>query len=100
MALCQRRAQDILRVSTLHIFFRVDRREVPAQNLLFPVTLYTLGAVVPGRYASSGVEHEDRIVLNPLDHQPEALLALAQILLMTLRLERAPPGPIPGRAQR
>src|SRR5829696_8794482 len=54
-ALCQRRAQYILGVSTLYVFFRVEGREVPAQDLLFPVTLYALGAVVPGRYASSGV---------------------------------------------
>src|SRR5215207_4374631 len=99
-ALCQRRAQYILRVSTLHIFFRIEGREVPAQDLLFTVTFYALRAVVPGRYESSWIEHEDRIVLDPLDHQPEALLALAQTLLMTPGLERTPLGPIPCRAQR
>src|SRR5215207_4143809 len=99
-ALCQRRTQYILGVSTLHILFRVEGREVPAQDLLFPVTFYTLCAVVPGRYASSRVEHEDRVVLHPLHHQPEALLALAQTLLMAPGLQRAPLGPIPGRTQR
>ena len=73
---------------------------MPAQDLPFPVTFYSLCAVVPGRYVPSGVEHEDRVVLDPLDHQPETLLALAQTLLMTPRLERAPLGPIPCRAQR
>src|SRR5215207_7170726 len=49
-ALCQRRPQYVLGMSTLHVIFRVEGREVMAQDLAFLITFYALGAFVPGSY--------------------------------------------------
>ena len=44
------------------------------------VTLDPLGAHVPARDAAFRIEHEDRVVLNAFDHQPQSLFALPQRL--------------------
>ena len=50
------------------------------------VALDALGAGVPARDVAVGIEHEDRVVLHALDQQAEALLALAQLLLLRAAL--------------
>ena len=42
------------------------------------VSLQTLGALVPGIDVALGRQHEDRVVEDAVDEEPEALLAFAQ----------------------
>ena len=44
------------------------------------VSLDPLGPQVPRCDAAFRIEHEDRVILNVLDHQPQAFFALAQRL--------------------
>ena len=69
----------------------IEAREVLADDLVGAVALDALGAGVPGRDVAVGVEHEDRVVLDALDQQAEALLALPQRLLVL-----APLGQVAG----
>ncbi len=48
-------------------------------DLVGSVSLETLGAGVPGENATVGIQHENRIVSDALDEEPEALLALLQL---------------------
>jgi len=96
----QCRPQFLLRVAGRIFFAGVEDREGTAQDLRRTITLHALGALVPGRHASFRIEHEVGVVLDALDHEPEALLALAQVLLMALCLQLIALGPIPRRAQR
>src|SRR5690606_28969648 len=52
-----------------------------ADDFLRRIALDPLGALVPRRDVSARIQHEDRVVLHALDHAPEPLLALAQLLL-------------------
>ena len=59
-----------------------------ADDLVGRVALDPLGPGVPGGDVAVGVEHEDRVVPDALDQEPEALLALAQRLLGLLALRQ------------
>ena len=92
VALAQRRsASSRSAVAGAATLRRVEDAEVLADDLVGRVALAALGAGVPARDAALGVEHEDRVVLDGLDQQPEPLLALAQHLLGLAAL-----GDVPG----
>src|SRR5262249_9731152 len=57
-----------------------------ADDLLRRVPHRPGGAGVPADDAAAGVEHDDGVVVDALDQQAEALLALAQLLLDPLAL--------------
>jgi hypothetical protein len=57
---------------------------VLADGLRHFVALYALGPFVPAYDASVGTEHEDRVVFDALDQEPEDLLAVTQLLLVAL----------------
>jgi hypothetical protein len=57
---------------------------VLADGLRHFVALYALGPFVPAYEASVGTEHEDRVVFDALDQEPEDLLAVTQLLLVAL----------------
>src|SRR4051794_6101141 len=59
-------------------------------NLRRLVSLDPLRPKIPAHHPPLGIEHEDRIVLNALDHQPEALFALPQRFLGLLALGEVP----------
>ncbi len=60
---------------------RVEAAEVRADDLLGGIALDALGARVPAGHAALRIQHEDGVVGDPLDQQPELLLAAAQGLL-------------------
>src|SRR5215212_3865953 len=82
------------------VLFCVEDREVLDDYLVFVVAVDALGPGVPGGDAPLGVEHEDGVILYPVDQEPEALYALAQALLVAPGFVRARFGPAPGSAQR
>jgi len=55
-----------------------DEGDLPAEDLRLGVPQDAPRAVVPAGHAAGGVGHEDGEVLDPLDQQAEAILALAQ----------------------
>jgi hypothetical protein len=65
---------------------RIEPREVLADDLRGTVALDPLRAQVPARHAAIGVQHEDRVVLHGLDHEPEAFFALAHLLFLQAAL--------------
>ncbi len=60
---------------------RIEDREVPADDFLRGVAIERLGARIPAGDAPLGIEHVDRVILDRVDDEPGALLALAQRLL-------------------
>src|SRR3970040_63627 len=54
------------------------------------VSLYPLRAFVPAHYFAVRVEHEDGVVLDALNEQAEALLALPQSLLGSASFAQVP----------
>jgi hypothetical protein len=65
---------------------RIERREMPADDLGCAVALDQRGAGVPGAHDARDVEHEDRVVAHALDDQAGALLAAPQRLLVLAAL--------------
>src|SRR5207249_5385420 len=59
---------------------RIEDREVPTDDLLRGVAAERLGAPTPAGDAPFGIEHVDRAILDCVDDEPRALLALAQRL--------------------
>src|SRR6185295_1553135 len=66
------------RLSAIQILLRIKDREMLSDDLVGGVALDPLGAGVPGSDVSPGVEHEDGVVPDALDHEAEALLAHAE----------------------
>ncbi|CAA9552899.1 MAG: hypothetical protein AVDCRST_MAG79-2843 [uncultured Thermoleophilia bacterium] len=64
-----------VRLAGLDVGLRVEAREVAADDLSGRVPLEAARAGVPRRHVAGGVEHEDGVVDDVLDHQPQALLA-------------------------
>ena len=67
-----------LRLPALDVLARVEAREMLSQDLLRLVAGDALGARVPARDAAFGVEHENRVVDDAFDHEPEAPLAVGE----------------------
>src|SRR5919199_6586724 len=53
---------------------------MPAEDLLLGVALQPLGALIPAADVALGVEEEDGVVLDAVDGEAEARLALAEVL--------------------
>ena len=62
------------------VFLGVEPRHVLADDLLGSIPFDPLGAGVPARHATLGIEHEERAVGHAGHEQAEALLALVQFL--------------------
>ena len=73
----------MLRVPRLHDLVRVEDPEVLADDLVGDVALDPLGAGVPALDQAGRGEHEDRVVADRLDQEPEPDLAAPQLLLGT-----------------
>src|SRR5205085_12295088 len=82
--LCGRRIQVALWHAAFDVASGIEAGEVLADDLFRTVALDPLGAGVPARDAAARVEHDDGAVGDALDHQPEALLGPAQLLLHLL----------------
>ncbi len=78
LALAERRGQGPGRGAGFAVLGRVEQREMPADDLAGGVALDRFGPGVPVRDRALRVEHVDRVVVDALDQQPEALLALEQ----------------------
>jgi hypothetical protein len=63
------------------ILLRVETREVLSDDIFGAITLDAFGSAVPSRDSSLRIEHEDRVVLDPLHQQLELLLARSQCLM-------------------
>ena len=98
-ALLRGNTQRLLGVAALGVFPGIENGEVLADDLLCRIPIDALGALIPAGDTPFGVEHEDGVVLYPLHHKPEALLALAQFLLAIPRVQLARLGPAPGSTQ-
>src|SRR4029453_11368204 len=85
-AFASRLGKRLPRASGIHVLVGVESRYVAADDLLAPVALDALRAGVPAGDDAVGVEQVQRIVHHALDQQPEALLGLAQRLLVALAL--------------
>src|SRR5579863_5852153 len=68
----------VVRQSACQILRRVKARKVLADDLVGFVSLETLGAGVPGEDESVRIQHENRIVSDGFDEEPETLLAFLQ----------------------
>ncbi|HET8584985.1 MAG TPA: hypothetical protein VFM89_04535, partial [Casimicrobiaceae bacterium] len=68
---------------------RVEDREMLADDLVRRITADALRAGVPRDDAAVGIEHEDRVVDDAVDEQPESFFAFCQRLLV-----RAPLGQV------
>src|SRR5205814_8805554 len=62
-----------LRLAVSDLFFRVEDREVPADDLVGGVALDPLGALVPRHDRARWVEHEDRVVHDTRDEERELI---------------------------
>jgi hypothetical protein len=69
------------RQSGAPILFRVESREMRANDFVRAITLHSLGTTVPIGHAALRIEHEDRVVDHALHEEPEAALAVLQRLL-------------------
>jgi hypothetical protein len=58
------------------------------------VALDTLGADVPARHPPLGIKHEQRVVGDTLDKEPETALTIEQIALLSTCLVHQNPAPI------
>src|SRR5207302_2776475 len=61
------------------LLIRVEDRNVPSDDLAGRVALEALGSWIPTLDRSIGIEHEEGVVLHPVDQEAETLLALAHI---------------------
>jgi hypothetical protein len=75
-SVARRDPQLLLREAQADLLLGVEDGEVFPQDLLGLVALESLGADVPGRDVSFRVEHEDRVVADRLDEEPEALVGV------------------------
>src|SRR3712207_4837544 len=71
----------------------IENRKILADNLLRLVALHALCRIVPAGDTSIWIEHEDSVVLDPLHHEPEALLAAPELLLRPLAFDCVANGP-------
>src|SRR5690606_28847568 len=78
-----RHAADVARLGDLlprlvrrDVLRGVEVREVLAENFLRRVAADALGSAVPAADEAVAVEHENRVVVDALDEQTEAFLAL------------------------
>src|SRR6195256_2226793 len=78
--------QDFLWPSTLHIFREIERGNVLPEDFLRPVAFQTLRTIIPTDHAAERIQVEDRVLLDGLHKQTEALLAVAQSLLRVLAI--------------
>jgi hypothetical protein len=83
VTIAQRPGELLLGVAPVLLRLRVERTEVPADDLLLGVALDPLGSGVPALDQALRGEHEDRVVLDLLDQQSEADLTASQLLLGT-----------------
>ena len=81
-ALQQRVVQLLGRQPRSHVLAAKEHAVVLAYDLLRGIALDELRAAVPALDLAQRVQHVDCIVAHALDQQPEALLALAQRLLL------------------
>ena len=51
------------------VLLGIEQREMLADDLFLPIPLDALGPAVPARNPAGGIEHEDRVVVDALDHQ-------------------------------
>src|SRR2546430_1982663 len=72
----------VLRLTILLVLGRIEEREMLADDLVRPVALDALRAVVPAGHIAVRIEHEDGVILHAVDEQAEHLLALAQALFV------------------
>src|SRR6185312_8292128 len=70
-----------LRLAVPDVFLGIERREVPAGDLRGGVSVDALRTLVPARHVAIGIEHEDGVVTDSLNQQPESLLTFADRLL-------------------
>ncbi len=77
----QRPFELVLRMSRGLLVRRVEGSEMPPDDLRSGVPLDPLRARVPARHHPFGREHENRVIPDGLDEQPEAFLAALQCLL-------------------
>ena len=82
-----------LQTGLLEVLFRlgpshIQRREKPGQvrpdDFVGPIAQQPFGAAIPTGDLSGGIEHENRVVLDPLHEQTETLLTLVQRLFHPL----------------
>jgi hypothetical protein len=81
LPLAERALELVLGVARLLLLRRVEDPEVLADDLRRAIALGALRAGVPARDDARGRQHEDRIVLDRVDQQPEPFLAAAQLVL-------------------
>ena len=72
------RGEHQLAFRRLLAFGGIQDGEVLAQDIFAPVAVERLGPGVPARHTALRIEHVDRAVLDRIDDEPRALLALAQ----------------------
>src|SRR5262249_24646451 len=70
-----------LALAGAHVLLGVEAREVLADDLVGAPALDALGADVPGRDAAVGVEHEDGVVEDALDEEPQLVVVGGAVLV-------------------
>jgi hypothetical protein len=78
VAVPARLAQQPLRLARLDVLGGVEQRQRAAEDLVGLVALDPPGAGVPADDPGLGIHHEDRVVLDRLDEEPERHLGSAQ----------------------
>src|SRR5262249_34564239 len=73
-SLARRDGQLVITFAGADVLLRIERREVPPEDLPGPVSLDALGSEVPRGHVPGDVEQEDRIIADALHEQVEALL--------------------------
>jgi len=69
--------EHVLRFMDPTVCFGVETREMAADDFLGRVTLDALRAAIPAGYIALGIEHEDGVVLDSINQQPELLSLFA-----------------------
>jgi hypothetical protein len=70
----------VLRLAAPDVIGQVEHFEMPADDLLGAESLDPLRSGVPAHDPPLRIEHDDRVIGDALDHQPEALLGPAELL--------------------
>src|SRR5947199_3247636 len=83
-ALGLRQLQSLLRLPALDVFGKVETGKMAADDFAGPVTLDQFRTGVPTGYMAFGIEHDNGVVLHPLDQHAEAFLAFPQRMLDSL----------------